>query len=67
MAAYPQSYWKLNTVKKICKRVDKTGSATERKAGSGRPKSAHTDTNIARVEELILFSRRTERPAVQHP
>jgi len=30
MAAYPQNYWKLSTVKKICKRVDQTGSATER-------------------------------------
>jgi len=40
-------------VKKICKRVDQTDSATERKAGSGRPKSARLDTNIARVEELI--------------
>ena len=53
MTAYPQDSWKLSTVKKICKRVDQTGSATERKAGSGRPKSARSDTNIARVEELI--------------
>jgi len=44
---------KLSMVKKICKRVDQTGSATERKAGSGRPKSARSDTNIACVEELI--------------
>ena len=29
MAAYPQNYWKLSTVKKICKRVDQTDSATE--------------------------------------
>ena len=40
-------------MKKICNRVDQTGSATECKAGSGRPKSARLDTNIARVEELI--------------
>jgi len=53
MAAYPQSFWKLSTVKKICKHVDQTGSATERKAGSGRPKSARSDTNIARVEKII--------------
>jgi len=53
MAAYPQNFWKLSTVKKICKRVDQTGSATERKAGSGRSKSARSDTNIAHVEELI--------------
>jgi len=37
-----------------CKHVDQTGSsATERKAGSGRPKSARSDTNIAHVEEII--------------
>ena len=24
MAAYPQNYWKLSAVKKICKRVDQT-------------------------------------------
>jgi len=53
MAVYPQNYWKLNTVKKICERVDQTGSATECKAGSGRPKSTRSDTNIARAEELI--------------
>jgi len=53
MTAYPQNYCKLNTVKKICKRVDQTGSATKHQVGSGRPKSARSDTNIARVEELI--------------
>jgi len=53
MAAYPQNYWKLSTVKTICKRADQRGSATERKAGSGRPKSSRLDTNIARVEEFI--------------
>lgn len=51
--AYPDKHWKLSTVKKICKRVDETGSATQRKEGSGRPKSARSDTNIAQVEELI--------------
>jgi hypothetical protein len=53
MAAYPDKNWKLSTVKKICRRVDRTGSATERKTGSGRPKSARSETNIAGVEELI--------------
>jgi len=53
MAAYPQNYWKLSKMKKICKHVDQTGSAIERKAGCGRPKSACSDTNVERVEELI--------------
>ena len=53
MAAYPLKNWKLSTVKKICQQVDATGSATERKAGIGWPKSARLVTNIERVEELI--------------
>lgn len=53
MARYPQIYCKLSRVKKICNRVDQTGSATEHKAGSGRPKFTRSDTNIAGVDELI--------------
>jgi len=53
VAAYPLKNWKLSTVKKICQRVDATGSATERKADSGRPKSARSVTNIECVEELF--------------
>ena len=34
MAAYPDKGWALSIVKKICQHVDRTGSATERKAGS---------------------------------
>jgi len=30
MAAYPDKGWALSIVKKICQRVDRTGSATER-------------------------------------
>jgi len=37
------------TVKKICQRVDRMGSATECKAGCGRPKSARSEANIAAV------------------
>src|SRR6218665_533807 len=37
----------------ICRRIDTTGYAAERKAGSGRPKSVRTAPNIDRVEELI--------------
>jgi len=39
MAAYPEKGWALSTVKKICQRVDRTGSATEHKAGCRRLKS----------------------------
>jgi transposase len=52
-AAYPHKGWKLITLKKICQRIDKTGSAVERKVGSGRPKSARTAANVAMVHEMI--------------
>src|SRR6218665_2975992 len=51
--AYPYKEWKLSTVQKICRRIDTTGYAAERKASSGRPKSVRTAPNIDRVEELI--------------
>jgi len=49
MAAYPDKGWALSTVKKICQHVDRTGSATERKAGRGKLKSVHSEANIAAV------------------
>jgi AraC-like DNA-binding protein len=51
--AYPEKRWSLGTLKTICERVDKTGSAVERRKGSGRPKSARNDENIAKVAEMI--------------
>lgn len=51
--AYPNKHWSLSTVSKICKRVDDRGSAIERKAGSGRPRTARTARNIKAVEEMI--------------
>ena len=50
-------------MKKICQRVDATGSATECKTGSGRPQSALSVTNIERVEELICSQ---DRQSGQH-
>ena len=45
VAAYPQKQWKLMSVKEICKRFKLTGSAVDRKSGSGRPKSEEFITN----------------------
>ena len=42
VAKFPEKGWKLCSVKAICKRVDGRGSATERKPGSARPKTART-------------------------
>ena len=63
VSAYPLKNWRLSTVKKICQRVDLTGSTTERKPGSGRPKTARSSANVARVEELICSQ---EDEAGQH-
>jgi len=46
VAKFLENCWKLCSVKAICKRVDERGSATERRPGSGRPKTARTEENI---------------------
>jgi len=51
--AYPHKQWSLRSINNICHRIKERGSATDRKVGSGRPKSVRTATNIAAVEELI--------------
>jgi len=40
ISSYPDKGWKLNTVKKVCSPVYRTGSAVMRKRGSGRPATA---------------------------
>ena len=50
---YPAKQWSLNTLKTICRRITKTGSAVTRQSGSGRPKSARTTQNIAAVGDMI--------------
>ena len=52
-AAYPDKGWKLTTLQALCRQIDKTGSAVERKAGSGRPKAARSAENIAKVQAMI--------------
>ena len=34
---YPAKQWSLNTLKTICRRITKMGSAVTRQSGSGRP------------------------------
>ena len=53
-ASYRDKNWSLSTLQTICRRVDETGSAMTRCAGSGRPtRSARTAEKIAEVGELI--------------
>jgi len=53
VAKFPEKGWKLCSVKAICKRVDERGSATERKPGRGRPKTARTEKNVRYLKLLI--------------
>jgi len=43
----------LDTVKKICQRIDRNGSAVHRQSGSGLPATVRTVENIEKVHELI--------------
>ena len=53
-ASYPDKNWSFSTLQTICRRVDETGSAVTRRAGSGRStRSACTAEKIAEVGELI--------------
>ena len=52
-ASYFDKNWSLSTLQTICSRVDETGSAVTRHAGSARPRSERTAEKIAVVGELI--------------
>ena len=51
---YPAKQWSLNTLKTICRRTTKTGSAVTRQSGSGRPKSARTAQNIVSSRNVTV-------------
>lgn len=50
---FPMRNWKVRSVSLLLKKLRETGS-TDRKPGSGRPRTARTDDNIEAVAELIL-------------
>ena len=50
---YPDKQWNLQSVKSICRHIDQRGSATQRKPGSGRPRSARTAETIESVADLL--------------
>lgn len=50
---FPLKNWSLSGLNRLIKNIAVTGSS-DRQPGSGRPRSARTDENIAAVEELIL-------------
>ena len=50
---FPTKNWKKTTLNDFLKRLRDTGSA-ERRADSGRPRTARIDENITTVDELVL-------------
>lgn len=50
---YVAKGWSLASVKRVCQQVDATGTFAERKAGSGRPRSARNVERIEAVSNLI--------------
>ena len=49
---FPDKNWKLETIKRLIRKVDATGDC-KRIKGSGRPRSARSEENIEAVDELI--------------
>lgn len=50
---FPMKNWNVRSVSRILEKLRQSGS-TDRKQGSGRPKTARTDDNIDAVAELVL-------------
>ena len=53
MSGFPGKNWKRRGLDELLKKLRKTGT-TERRKGSGRPKSARTEANVSAVQELAL-------------
>src|ERR1043165_7948097 len=53
LAEFPTKNWTLRGLDYLLKKLRQTGT-TDRKKGSGRPKSTRTEENVSAVEELIL-------------
>src|SRR6218665_2163668 len=50
---FPDRGWTLGGLKKLLRKIDLTGSS-ERRAGSGRPRTARKNEKIEQVQELVL-------------
>src|SRR6218665_702542 len=50
---FPDRGWTLGGLKKLLRKIDLTGSS-ERRAGSGRPRTERKNENIEQVQELVL-------------
>lgn len=53
IAEFPSKNWSRGSLDTLLKKLRETGS-TDRKKGSGRPRTACTEENVAMVEQLVL-------------
>jgi len=53
MSGFPEKNWKMRGLENLLKKLRET-ETTDRKKGSGRPRSARTEDNVSSVEELVL-------------
>jgi len=52
ISEFPVRQWKWRALYNLVKKIDSTGSV-ERLPGSGRPRSARTDSNVQLVSDFI--------------
>ena len=52
MSEFPEKNWKRCGLENLLKKLRET--RTDRKKGSGRPRSARTEDNVSSVEEMVL-------------
>ena len=53
MTEFPNKKWKKSSLGRLLKKIDETGG-TDRKSGSGRPRTTRIDKNIEIIEDLVL-------------
>jgi len=53
MSEFPEKNWKRRGLENLLKKLRETGT-TDRKKGSGKPRSARTEDNVSSVEEQVL-------------
>ena len=49
---FPKKRWSVASINRLTKKIDNCGS-TERKSGSGRPRSLRTADNVSMIQDMI--------------
>ena len=66
MSEFPEKNWKRCGLENLPKKLRETGT-TDRKKGSGRPRSARTEDSVSSVEELVLSQEGQPRTSFHTP